>query len=58
MSQQLDTSRAPAYQHGAFPDARGRYGDFGGRFVPESLMPALDELERAYADARADADFA
>jgi tryptophan synthase beta chain len=58
MTQQTDTPRASTYQHGAFPDARGRYGDFGGRFVPESLMPALDELERAYADARADADFA
>ena len=57
MTQQTDTPRA-AYQHGAFPDLRGRYGDFGGRFVPESLMPALDELERAYADARADPEFA
>jgi tryptophan synthase beta subunit len=48
----------PAYQHGAFPDARGRYGTFGGRFVPESLMAALDELERAYAAAQADSAFA
>ncbi len=51
------TQTAPAYQHGAFPDARGRYGDFGGRFVPESLIAALDELERAYAEALADAAF-
>ena len=57
MTQQTDIARN-IYQHGAYPDARGRYGDFGGRFVPESLMPALDELERAYADARTDADFA
>jgi tryptophan synthase beta chain len=49
---------AAAYQHGAYPDARGRFGDFGGRFVPESLMAALDELEQAYAAARADAAFA
>jgi tryptophan synthase beta chain len=48
----------PAYQHGAYPDARGRYGAFGGRFVPESLMAALDELERAYLDAIADREFA
>jgi tryptophan synthase beta chain len=48
----------PAYQNGAFPDARGRFGPFGGRFVPESLMAALDELERAYDDARADQAFA
>jgi tryptophan synthase beta chain len=30
---------------GAFPDARGRYGPFGGRYVPETLVPALDRLE-------------
>ena len=29
------------YQHGAYPDARGRFGPFGGRYVPESLMAAL-----------------
>lgn len=33
------------------PDARGYYGEFGGRFVPETIMPALDELEAAYAEA-------
>ncbi len=46
------------YQHGVYPDARGRFGEFGGRFVPESLMAALDELERAYAAAREDPTFA
>ncbi len=40
-----------------WPDARGRYGAFGGRFVPETLMYALDELERAYESAREDAAF-
>ena len=40
-----------------FPDARGRFGDFGGRFVPETLMTALGELERAFAEAQADASF-
>jgi tryptophan synthase beta subunit len=30
---------------GAYPDARGRYGPFGGRYVPETLVPALDRLE-------------
>src|SRR5262249_45544400 len=39
-------------------DARGRFGDFGGRFVPESLMAALDELEREYIAAREDPEFA
>jgi tryptophan synthase beta chain len=33
------------------------YGDFGGRFVPESLIHALDELEQAFASARADTAF-
>ncbi|MEW6421064.1 MAG: tryptophan synthase subunit beta [Deinococcota bacterium] len=39
------------------PDARGRYGRFGGRYVPETLIPALDELERAYQAAKADPAF-
>ncbi len=54
---QPGTGSGTSYQHGAFPDARGHYGDFGGKFVPESLMAALDELERAYADAQADPVF-
>ncbi|HLZ24507.1 MAG TPA: tryptophan synthase subunit beta [Ktedonobacterales bacterium] len=56
MAQQIEHS-VSAYQHGVFPDSRGRFGDFGGRFVPESLMAALDELERAYDTARRDPDF-
>jgi tryptophan synthase beta chain len=39
------------------PDAQGRFGSYGGRFVPETLMPALDELERAWREARADRAF-
>ena len=39
------------------PDARGRFGEFGGRYVPEALMGALDELERAWETMRADATF-
>ncbi len=39
------------------PDARGRFGPFGGRYVPETLMAPLEELERAYAEARADRAF-
>ena len=35
----------------------GRFGPYGGRYVPETLIPALDELELAWADARADGDF-
>ena len=32
----------------------GRFGEYGGRYVPETLIPALDELARAWAEARAD----
>jgi len=39
------------------PDSRGRFGEFGGRYVPETLMAALIELEAAYAEARADPAF-
>jgi tryptophan synthase beta chain len=39
------------------PDERGRFGEFGGRYVPEALMGALDELERAWETAREDAGF-
>ena len=39
------------------PDRRGRFGTFGGRFVPESLMPALEEFEDAYHQARLDPQF-
>ena len=39
------------------PDVRGRFGPYGGRYVPETLIPALDELESAYRQARADAAF-
>jgi tryptophan synthase beta chain len=39
------------------PDARGRYGPYGGRYVPETLMAPLEELERAYAEASADPSF-
>ncbi len=40
-----------------WPDEHGRYGDFGGKFVPETLMYALDELETAYKEAQADPAF-
>ena len=41
----------------ALPDERGYFGAFGGRYVPETLMPALSELEEAYAAAREDEAF-
>ncbi|MGH3732961.1 MAG: tryptophan synthase subunit beta [Acidimicrobiales bacterium] len=39
------------------PDERGRFGDFGGRFVPEALMPACLELEESFRQAWADPSF-
>jgi tryptophan synthase beta chain len=39
------------------PGTGGRFGDFGGLFVPETLVPACQELERAFRDAWADPDF-
>lgn len=52
-------SERPDYQ--AFPDQRGHFGPFGGRFVSETLMAALDELETMYRrlkdDPRFQADF-
>ncbi len=41
----------------ALPDARGRFGAYGGRFVPETLVPALDELEASWRAARQDPVF-
>jgi len=39
------------------PDSHGRFGQYGGRFVAETLMPALFELEKAYKQARRDPKF-
>ncbi|MFC7553364.1 tryptophan synthase subunit beta [Pseudoroseomonas wenyumeiae] len=39
------------------PDARGRFGQFGGRYVAETLMPLLLELEQAYESAKKDPEF-
>jgi tryptophan synthase beta chain len=40
-----------------YPDAGGHFGQYGGRYVAETLMPALLELEAAYAEARNDPEF-
>lgn len=41
----------------AVPDARGRFGEYGRRYVPETLMYALDQLSQAYEDAKRDPEF-
>jgi tryptophan synthase beta chain len=40
-----------------YPDAFGRFGRYGGKYVPETLMPALSELETAYSQYKNDPDF-
>ena len=46
-----------SYRPQKAPDRRGHFGAFGGRYVSETLMPALIELEKAYAAARRDPKF-
>jgi tryptophan synthase beta chain len=41
-----------------WPDARGRFGPYGGRYVPETLFAPVEELERAYGEACEDPEFA
>lgn len=43
--------------YSAFPDAQGRFGDYGGRYVPETLMPLVHDLDAAYRAAKADPSF-
>jgi len=49
------SSRANDYS--AYPDAQGRFGEHGGRYVPETLMPLVHELDAAYRAAQADPAF-
>jgi tryptophan synthase beta chain len=41
----------------AYPDDKGRFGDYGGQYVPETLMPLVHDLDAAYAAAKADPAF-
>jgi len=52
------STQAPAPRFGTRdPDARGYFGPYGGRFVPETLVAPVEELERAYLEARSDPAF-
>ncbi len=55
MNQPLATFGVNSLRNG--PDERGRFGQFGGRFVAETLMPLILEVERAYTAAKADPAF-
>src|SRR5262245_53279328 len=50
----MTTTAAPV---SAVPDARGRFGPYGGRFIPETLMYAVEQLAAAYEEAKEDALF-
>ncbi len=41
----------------SYPDSNGHFGPFGGRYVAETLMPSLEELEQAYREAQSDPTF-
>jgi tryptophan synthase beta chain len=43
--------------YSAYPDANGRFGDYGGRYVAETLMPLVLDLDRAYTEAKNDPAF-
>jgi tryptophan synthase beta chain len=51
------SSQSRPNDYAAYPDAEGRFGDYGGRYVPETLMPLVHELDAAYRAARADEGF-
>jgi len=51
------TASAKPNDWSAFPDANGRFGDYGGRYVAETLMPLVLDLDRAYTEAKADPAF-
>ncbi len=57
MSAQKINPTQKKIDYAQFPDARGHFGIYGGRFVSETLMAALEELESAYARLKDDPDF-
>ena len=61
MKSQLDAGEARALLEasikGELPDERGRFGPFGGRYVPETLVPAFDRLEAGVREYLHDAEF-
>jgi tryptophan synthase beta chain len=53
----MSTASTTPHATASVPDSRGRFGDFGGRYVPETLTRALDQLAEEYDRARKDPDF-
>ena len=52
-----DIANHPKLEKGMYPDERGHYGPYGGRYVGETLMPALLELEASYEHISRDPEF-
>src|SRR5689334_121391 len=50
-------STSTTYEQYPWPDARGRYGKYGGKYVPETLMYALEQTEAAYEQCKVDPEF-
>lgn len=57
MSEVQKSLEGDSMDYSQFPDARGRFGEFGGRYVSETLMHALDELESMYRRLKDDPSF-
>ncbi|HEY7921670.1 MAG TPA: tryptophan synthase subunit beta, partial [Vicinamibacteria bacterium] len=53
----MSTPTTAARHAELWPDASGHFGPYGGRYVPETLMEPLRELEAAWAEARRDPKF-
>ena len=51
------STAATPINYAAYPDEAGHFGPYGGKFVPETLMPALDELEEVYLKSKGDKEF-
>ncbi|WP_347329557.1 tryptophan synthase subunit beta [Marinimicrobium locisalis] len=56
-TQAFPNKRYSDTDYSQFPNAEGHFGNYGGRFVSETLIYALDELERIYSDLKNDPDF-
>ena len=57
VNSKVNAAAAEQQQRLQRPDANGRYGRFGGKYVPETLISALLDLEKAYAEAMVDEAF-
>ena len=57
MNEEGNTTVIEVSDYHAFPDVHGRFGDFGGIYMPETLMPPLEELTAAYLSMREDPEF-